>query len=78
MTAVAVELLTRPPEPADVPRSRHAAGARAGCRRVRRRHRYAAHDVLVQREQRPAVLRLSNPRGLTGDPASRRVPSDMT
>ena len=57
MTAVAVELLTRPPEPPTWQRPTRCPHS-PQCRRVRRRHRYPAHDVRVQREQRPAVLRL--------------------
>ena len=73
MTAVAVELLTSPPEAADVPAGRHAERTRARCCRVRCRYRYPAHDVLVQREQQPAVLRLSTARpdggpGITSGP----------
>lgn len=59
MTAVAVELLARPPEPVSVAEA-GALLTLAGCRRIRRRHRYAAHDVRVQREQRPPVSSASS------------------
>ena len=69
MTAVAVELLTRPPEPVSVVEAGALLTLAPDAVEF-----VADTDTLitmrVQREQRPAVLRLGNPRGLTDIPGA--------